>query len=248
MVCDLEGFVTEIGGQICQEKLLHAVAEVQRRCCESPERGFKPVLECGVAQCVCVRVCLSLCFCVCIYVYLCVSQRVCVYIFLEDKAPDLNLGRFQAKRSMNKGTEAAGATQSPRNWAVRWGSQETRQEKWVGQATPRVNPVMEWSPEKQGKDMVTLAYWRHCSGGSLETRMMGGQGCRWDAEVGLQGKQSKREAIRAQIAVGREEGEKASHHPAIPDPTDTAISPSQPPLYPCQPFPSSSWPGAHPGF
>lgn len=33
---------------------------------------------------------------------------------------------------------------------------------------------MEWSPEKQGKDMVTLAHWRHCSGGSLETRMMGG--------------------------------------------------------------------------
>lgn len=61
IVSDLEGFIIEIGEQICQEKMVSSVTEVWIKCYESPEKGRNPVLECGVVSCVCVCVYLSVC-------------------------------------------------------------------------------------------------------------------------------------------------------------------------------------------
>ena len=61
MVSDLEEFITEIGGQICQEKLVSSVAAVRIRCYESPEKGFKLSVRVWCSVCTCVSICVLVC-------------------------------------------------------------------------------------------------------------------------------------------------------------------------------------------
>ena len=46
----------------------------------------------------------------------------------------------------------------------------------LGLGSTWVNAVIAEGPGKRGEDKVTLAPWRHCSGGSLVTRVMAGTG------------------------------------------------------------------------